>query len=356
MKKLFYTLVFAILLFVNANGVKALDCGPYYVKDLGANVTVRTFQTHTGYNTTYDIKYDGSKFSAASDDFGISSDKYDYLAQKGNNIFTRLPVLIYKGDFILNNDGSCPSYLGVTKGSIRSIEVGNYLDTYTFTTVVNLSNNDLGSLYVQLVYPLQAAHKELMHEKVIVGDQSFSFETIKDNALQSTDEATKELLDRVCNEAESKKNPKTCLIRAVRRVYKYCENNVGTSECDSFYQLLEKMPEVELDKLEYYNFECNIMSNEFVDKLKWVLNIFKIAAPIIALALGTIDFIKAMVSDDADKEMQTAAKHFRTRIIAAVLLFLVPYMVVFMLDIFLKNKDGYDSDNPYCNIVDWENK
>ena len=98
---------------------------------------------------------------------------------------------------------------------------------------------------------------------------------------------------------------------------------------------------------------CKILSDDLVDKLVWVLDIIKIAGPILAVGLGTLDFVKVVASGDADKEMKSAFKRFGTRIIAAVLLFLVPVILAFLMDTFLGNQSGYDSDNPFCDIVEF---
>ena len=96
---------------------------------------------------------------------------------------------------------------------------------------------------------------------------------------------------------------------------------------------------------------CEILSDDLVDKLVWVLDIIKIAGPILAVGLGTLDFVKVVASGDTDKEMKSAFKRFGTRIIAAVLLFLIPVILAFLMDTFLGNQSGYDSDNPFCDIV-----
>lgn len=99
---------------------------------------------------------------------------------------------------------------------------------------------------------------------------------------------------------------------------------------------------------------CGLLSPDLTVKIKWVLNIFRIVAPIIAIALGTVDFIKVIASGDADKEMKNAGKRLLYRLIAAVLLLIIPTIIAFLMDVFLGNSDGYDSDNPFCSIVEWK--
>lgn len=99
---------------------------------------------------------------------------------------------------------------------------------------------------------------------------------------------------------------------------------------------------------------CGLLSPDLTVKIKWVLNIFRIVAPIIAIGLGTVDFIKVIASGDADKEMKNAGKRLLYRLIAAVLLLIIPTIIAFLMDVFLGNSDGYDPDNPFCNIVEWK--
>ena len=98
---------------------------------------------------------------------------------------------------------------------------------------------------------------------------------------------------------------------------------------------------------------CDFITSELAEKLKWLLDLLKIAGPIAALGLGTLDFVKAIASGDADKEMKSAFKKFTTRMIAAALLFIVPLVLAFMMDTFLGNQDGYDPGNPFCDVIDW---
>ena len=95
---------------------------------------------------------------------------------------------------------------------------------------------------------------------------------------------------------------------------------------------------------------CNMLSDDFTDKLEWILDILKIAGPLLALGLGTLDFIKAVASGDSDKEMKNAFKRFSTRLIAAILLFVIPFILAFLMDIFIGNQNGYDMDNPFCGV------
>ena len=98
---------------------------------------------------------------------------------------------------------------------------------------------------------------------------------------------------------------------------------------------------------------CGILSEGFASKVSFVLNIIMIAGPILAILLGTVDFIKVITNGDADKEMKTAFKHFMIRVGSAALLFIIPLLLSFILNIFMANEGGYDPENPFCNVNDW---
>lgn len=122
-------------------------------------------------------------------------------------------------------------------------------------------------------------------------------------------------------------------------------------ECISFNNMLEEATSLGL--IRDLSSNCDILSNDLIEKLIWILDIVKIAGPILAIGLGTLDFIKTIASGDADKEMKNTFKRFGTRLIAAALLFLVPFILAFLMDLFLGNQSGYNSDDPFCGIVEW---
>lgn len=87
--------------------------------------------------------------------------------------------------------------------------------------------------------------------------------------------------------------------------------------------------------------ECNL-STEIT---AWIMNILrwiKYIIPVIIIILSILDFIKALSSEKED-EMKKAQKHFVTRLIVAVLIFIMPMLIEFIL-----GKMGFDASN--CGI------
>ena len=64
--------------------------------------------------------------------------------------------------------------------------------------------------------------------------------------------------------------------------------------------------------------------------LKTILNYIRIIGPILVVLLSAIDFIKAVVGTD-EKAMKEAQSKLVIRLVAAVLLFLVPTLVELLL-------------------------
>lgn len=85
------------------------------------------------------------------------------------------------------------------------------------------------------------------------------------------------------------------------------------------------------------NFECATIfgddsSKKLLDMIKFIVNLVKIAIPIILIGLGTVDFAKAIFSGKED-EMKKAQGKFMKRIIIGICLFLVPTILNLILTI-----------------------
>lgn len=72
--------------------------------------------------------------------------------------------------------------------------------------------------------------------------------------------------------------------------------------------------------------------------LQKILNYIKILGPMIAIVLGSLDFVKAIITSDEDS-MKKSQKRFINRLIAAIILFFIPLLVEILLELF-----GFTSD------------
>lgn len=85
------------------------------------------------------------------------------------------------------------------------------------------------------------------------------------------------------------------------------------------------------------NAPCGIQGLEDVFYYAVVaVRVIQIAAPIALIIWGSIDFLKAVIAGD-EKAMQQKRKPFIQRLISAVLVFLVPWILVTVLDAITTN-------------------
>lgn len=75
----------------------------------------------------------------------------------------------------------------------------------------------------------------------------------------------------------------------------------------------------------------DLLGEELVSKINSVMNVIKIAVPIILIALGIMDFTKAVFS--GEDEMKKAQKTFLKRIAAALIIFLSPILINLLLTV-----------------------
>lgn len=91
----------------------------------------------------------------------------------------------------------------------------------------------------------------------------------------------------------------------------------------------------------------DLFSQDFIDKINSILSTIRIFVPILLILLGTLDFSKAVFSS-SEEEMKKASSKFMKRLMAAILVFLIPTLVNFLLD--MANDIWNNIDPNSCNI------
>ncbi len=129
----------------------------------------------------------------------------------------------------------------------------------------------------------------------------------------------------------------------------YNDYSERAKECNAFYDFYEFL--YANGYVRDLSADCGFISKDLNEFIRGFLNIIMIAAPILAVGLGILDFVKVIASGDADKEMKKAFKNFLTRIGLAILLLIIPIILTFLMDLFLTNQPGYDPDSPFCGVV-----
>ena len=81
------------------------------------------------------------------------------------------------------------------------------------------------------------------------------------------------------------------------------------------------------------NTDCSTLGS-FGQDLQSIFNVFKIVAPLLTLALSSYDFVVSITSKQAEG-LQKSAKKFTTRLALVVLLYLLPSVLNFLLELTL---------------------
>lgn len=107
------------------------------------------------------------------------------------------------------------------------------------------------------------------------------------------------------------------------------------------------------DLRDYVNDRCGFQSTDSCNSLgskvmNWIYRAIKIvryAVPALLIILSILDWIKAIASE-SDDEMKKVTTRFMKRLIAAALIFLIPFVLDFILRMF--SIPGFNADNPFC--------
>ncbi len=169
----------------------------------------------------------------------------------------------------------------------------------------------------------------------------------------------------VCTGNECKNAPSYYIEQSIREVSSYCNTIYTAYGANSKTVELDRVNEcidfnefyVYLEKNGYVNdltSGCGFVSSELRDFLDMFLTIVMILAPLIAIVLGILDFVKVVASGDADKELKKAFKNFMTRVGMAALLLIIPIILAFLLDVFMEAQPGYDSEDPFCSVFNFD--
>lgn len=93
---------------------------------------------------------------------------------------------------------------------------------------------------------------------------------------------------------------------------------------------------------------CNVFGPKTSGLLKWAIHLIQIAAPLLVVALGITDFLKILLSGE-EKEYKESGKKFIKRLLALVVLELLPYVLFFIIDISgIASQYGIERGEIYC--------
>lgn len=90
---------------------------------------------------------------------------------------------------------------------------------------------------------------------------------------------------------------------------------------------------------------CGSLGNKIVNWIFRIVRIVRYAVPVLLIILSILDYIKALAADD-ENEMKKVTGRFVRRLIAAALIFIIPFILDFVLRIF--DIPGLNASNPFC--------
>lgn len=100
-------------------------------------------------------------------------------------------------------------------------------------------------------------------------------------------------------------------------------------------------------------YDCEgLLGSNTLGTIKKVLGWLKIAVPILLILLGSLDFGKAVLADD-DKALSKATSTFIKRCIAAVAVFLAPYVIMYIIEAVDKLAGGCDISDLFNGVILW---
>ena len=294
----------------------------------------------------FTIKYNKTTGSFSADHAegaGFLRDDFITQAIKDEMINGRCP----KEVFFCGSDPYSDHYFSTEKLDDCMIAGGESLNQNLFTS------EKYKKLLGDLASPLSSYKTEAMGYKLKLEGKDITL-----NDITATDGICKkgECTNPKKQTIEGLKNIKTYCVQEVKKIDRNLYSGIDTElqldqreeECKSFDEFYTKL--VNEGIIEDLVQGCGFISDDLNDKLVLILDIIKIAGPVLAILFGMWDFTKVLFTGDADKEMKTAGKRFITRIIAAALLFLIPALIKIPLNIALE--DQIDVDNPFCDVVE----
>ena len=156
--------------------------------------------------------------------------------------------------------------------------------------------------------------------------------------------------------------------RSYKLLYVYGSDEIGFDETSRIGLKIKELTDETKDIIDKENIPdinygggtegCAILTEPIKKKINWVLDFIKYAGTALAIILGAADFLKATLADD-DNASKKAFQKFINRLIAAVLLFLIPLILQFLFTAInnpLIKIPGFNADSPTCGIGVSENE
>lgn len=107
------------------------------------------------------------------------------------------------------------------------------------------------------------------------------------------------------------------------------------------------------------NFKCDQDIQPIFNAALFIIRLIQIAVPFALVIWGSLDFFKALIAGD-EKEMKMKRKPFIGRLVAAIIILVLPWIVKLVAKQIAGSEDAsnfwkcYDSAKPKLNFEQWQ--
>lgn len=245
---------------------------------------------------------------------------YEYkYAPNGRNIKTSKELIVYFNDTDVKIECDSCYYDGISK-NLSEEEYTSYHQA-TYFGVLGGENYNCGIKVFSASVILQYYNLNVCPAKIYVGVNHLDTSEISD--VLGINTFISALLGSTGCNTEYKLDDKWGTTSIL------FDKNVATYKDKEFFV----KPNVEQKPTDIEVTSCSdLFGTELVDDINKVMDIIKIVIPILLIVLGVIDFTKAVFSGSED-DISKCKKVFLKRIVAAVLVFLVPVFINLILNV-----------------------
>lgn len=275
----------------------------------------------------------------------------------------------WSGEICFDSDGKyCkenPGGMGTDFNGIKGFEstlkynylthVTNYFQNWSFNEVGNMTCDDI----LKVENAEEAVDKEVeSYSNFLFGGDMPNF--IKNNPTykEQLELAKSKYTERVDNCKEEKiqeiENDSSLSEEEKQELKEELEETVGEIN-DTIESTGDRIENIRTDAILGENlnvtlnmkYGCDVFSGDMKDWLIQLLDIIKIVGLVLAAILSMVDFLKGVGTGSADT-MKKVWKSVGNRLIAVILLFLLPVLIEFIFGLVTIN--GVDATNPLCGI------
>lgn len=294
----------------------------------GKGVTYKIYSSSTSGGNKIDLTY-----CSIPDCKNFEGIKNKYLSR-----ITEINNYVSEIETNSNNSNSC-----ITKGNGIS---------YSAVAQDNASCDKLKNYTSYYFNTLNPIVKDDVTKAVFISEKISSLIVdIKDDNVCKTDDYYKFINDLENKRAEIDSFYKAGLYEC-KRISKLiidnkCENLNPDELCESIkndlYETDKNKEKTIIGDMEFkFQDGCSIIGGDFKEFLNTILFYIKIIAIVLAVILSLLDYIKAASGSD-DKPMTKANNNFITRLILVIVLFLLPVILTFLLNVLHINNVTGDS-------------